>query len=159
MNQPTDKEAFELTPGSAYATYATFTREQLIEKIIALEQAQCHDLAKHRRNLIREVHHRIKNNLQGVTGLLRLKANQHPELTSVIDQTIGQVHAVAVVHGLQGKVQDSEVVLCEMVPAIAKAVEALLAPLLVNFLILVNYYLFGCADEKRTKCKKTNFAG
>ena len=125
MSVPFDKEAPAPRPD-----YNALTREQLIEILIAFEQTQCDAMVRQRNNLIREVHHRIKNTLQGVTGLLRLKANQHPELGSVIEQTIAQMRSVAVVHGLQGQAQDSEVVLCEMIPAIAKVVEALLAPLL-----------------------------
>ena len=125
MDKPPDKEV--PAPGS---DYAALTREQLIENLVALEQTQRDAMTRQRNNLIREVHHRIKNTLQGVTGLLRVKANQNPELSSVIDQTIAQIHTVAVVHGLQGQAQNSEVVLCEMVPAIAKTVETVLAPLL-----------------------------
>jgi PAS domain S-box-containing protein len=53
--------------------------------------------------LVREVHHRIKNNLQGVTGMLRNYANQHAEVASVINEAIAQVQAVAIIYGLQGR--------------------------------------------------------
>lgn len=53
--------------------------------------------------LVREVHHRIKNNLQGVTGMMRNYANQHPEIGEVINEAIAQVQAVAIIHGLQGQ--------------------------------------------------------
>lgn len=79
-----------------------------------------------RTTLIREVHHRIKNNLQGVAGLLRQHANEHPPVGPIIDRAIAQVQTVAVVHGLQGKAMDNEIVLCEMVPMIARTVEAIL---------------------------------
>lgn len=53
--------------------------------------------------LVREVHHRIKNNLQGVTGMLRNYANRHAEVAEVISEAIAQVQAVAIIYGLQGR--------------------------------------------------------
>ena len=53
--------------------------------------------------LVREVHHRIKNNLQGVTGMLRNYANRHAEVADVINEAIAQVQAVAIIYGLQSR--------------------------------------------------------
>lgn len=91
-----------------------------------LEVERINQMMAQRTNLVREVHHRIKNNLQGVAGLLRQFGNEHPEVNGIIDQAIAQVETVAVVHGLQGKMADNEVVLCEMVPTISRMVEGLL---------------------------------
>ncbi|MES2296957.1 MAG: PAS domain-containing protein [Pseudomonadota bacterium] len=93
-----------------------------------LEQERIVQSTLQRDALVREVHHRIKNNLQGVAGLLRQHSFAHPEVAPIIDQAIAQVRAVAVVHGLQGTLADHEIVLCEMVPAIGRAVASLLAP-------------------------------
>lgn len=80
-----------------------------------LEQA-----AVQRDTLVREVHHRIKNNLQGVAGLLRQHATQYPDLRAPLETAIGQVHSMAIVHGLQGR-SGEQVVLCEMVTAICRS--------------------------------------
>lgn len=93
-----------------------------------LEEERLAHMMQQRTNLVREVHHRIKNNLQGVAGLLRQQANEHPEVSAIIDQAIAQVRTVAVVHGLQGQASDNEVVLCEMVPSIAHTVQTVLSP-------------------------------
>jgi two-component system, sensor histidine kinase PdtaS len=49
---------------------------------------------------IREVHHRVKNNLQTVAALLRLQARRttHPETRIALDEAVRRVAAIGVVH-------------------------------------------------------------
>jgi two-component sensor histidine kinase len=75
--------------------------------------------------LVREVHHRIKNNLQGVNGVLRQFAEQHPETASPINQAISQVQSIAAIHGLQGRSLTGELLLAELVRAVAAGVQGL----------------------------------
>lgn len=84
-----------------------------------LEQQRIADEAAHRDTLVREVHHRIKNNLQGVTGILRNFSTQHPETLTAINTAISQVQSIAVIHGLQGRITQNKIRLCELVGAIA----------------------------------------
>ncbi|MBC7727551.1 MAG: PAS domain S-box protein [Microbacteriaceae bacterium] len=65
------------------------------------EQARFDAAVSQREMLIKEVHHRIKNNLQGVAGLLQQTAARRPEVASLISEAVGQVQAIAQVHGLQ----------------------------------------------------------
>ncbi len=65
------------------------------------EQARLRAAIDQRELLVREVHHRIKNNLQGVAGLLQQNAVRHPELAVVLSEAVGQVRAIAQVYGLQ----------------------------------------------------------
>ncbi len=65
------------------------------------EQARLRAAIDQRELLVREVHHRIKNNLQGVAGLLQQNAARHPELAVVLSEAVGQVRAIAQVYGLQ----------------------------------------------------------
>ncbi len=85
-------------------------------------------LERQRNVLIREVHHRIKNSLQGVAGLLRQHAQAQPWAAPILETAISQVRTVAVVHGLEGKALYNEVVLCEMAPSIARMVQELVLP-------------------------------
>ena len=93
-------------------------QKHLEQERLAREQAQ-------RDVLVREVHHRIKNNLQGITGILRQFEQKHPEVTGVLEEVIGQVNSVAVIHDLLGKTSSAEVRLCELVSAIAAGVESI----------------------------------
>jgi PAS domain S-box-containing protein len=67
----------------------------------AAEQARLQAAIAQREVLVREVHHRIKNNLQGVAGLLQQNVVRHPELATVLGEAVGQVQAIAQVYGLQ----------------------------------------------------------
>ena len=75
--------------------------------------------------LVREIHHRIKNNLQGITGVLRHFAQEHPETANPINQAISQVHSISVIYGLQGGAVNSKVHVGELVLAIAADIESL----------------------------------
>ncbi len=67
----------------------------------AAEEARLAAAIAQRELLVREVHHRIKNNLQGVAGLLQQIASRRPEVAGVISEAVGQVQAIAQVYGLQ----------------------------------------------------------
>jgi PAS domain S-box-containing protein len=93
------------------------------EDVTALRQAQQRqqaEIEQQREVLVREVHHRIKNNLQGVAGLLQQRARQRPELATEMAMASAQNHAIAQVHGLQlkGKGMTDLIALLEAVSAI-----------------------------------------
>ena len=67
------------------------------------EAARLGEVARQRDALVREVHHRIKNHLQGVLGLLRLQIDRRPELAAALAEVMAQVHAIAGVYGLRGQ--------------------------------------------------------
>jgi PAS domain S-box-containing protein len=100
------------------------------------EQQRLADAAAQRDALVREVHHRIKNHLQGLVGLLRQHGMQHPEIAGAMQAAIGQVNAVAIVHGMHGEIVQGELVLCEIVANIVQAAASLahsnLPPVMTN---------------------------
>jgi two-component system, sensor histidine kinase PdtaS len=60
---------------------------------------------------IREIHHRVKNNLQTVAALLRLQARrlQAPEARAALDEAVRRVGSIAVVHETLSHVPDEVV--------------------------------------------------
>ncbi len=86
------------------------------------EAARLTEAIRLRDALVREVHHRIKNNLQTVVGLLRREADKRPAVRVAIESAIAQVQSVAVVHGLYGRVTRHSVMLCELLPAVVRSV-------------------------------------
>ena len=67
----------------------------------AAEQARLQSAIEQREVLVREVHHRIKNNLQGVAGLLQQHALRHPDVGPMLVEAVSQVQTIAQVYGLQ----------------------------------------------------------
>lgn len=59
--------------------------------------------------LVREVHHRIKNNLQSVASLLRRELGSFPEFDSRLNHALDQLHAISTVHGLQGRAPNENI--------------------------------------------------
>jgi hypothetical protein len=104
--------------------FVTGIAEDVTELKHAEEERLAHAL-KQRDTLVREVHHRIKNNLQAVAGLLMREVYQHPELGPMLKTAIAQVQLIAVVHGIQADATHDGILLCEITPAIARIVESL----------------------------------
>lgn len=61
-----------------------------------------------RDTLVREVHHRIKNHLQGLAGLLRQHVHEQPALAPVLQKFMTQINAISIVHGLQGRAEKGD---------------------------------------------------
>ncbi|MGW0175431.1 sensor histidine kinase [Rhodococcus sp. NPDC003322] len=66
---------------------------------------------------IREIHHRVKNNLQTVAALLRLQARrtQHDEARQALAESVRRVTSIALVHDILSMSVDEEVNLDEVV--------------------------------------------
>ena len=67
----------------------------------AAQEARFEAAIAQREMLVKEVHHRIKNNLQGVAGLLQQIGARKPEMADAMAEVVGQVQAIAQVYGLQ----------------------------------------------------------
>ena len=76
---------------------------------------------RHRDALVREVHHRIKNHLQGLLGLFEEQSIRHPEAREIFADAMTQINSIALVHGLQSTQGSEELRLCDMAAAICQA--------------------------------------
>lgn len=88
----------------------------------AEEQRLAHAV-RQRDVLVREVHHRIKNHLQGAIGLLRQQTEASPELKTPLDAAINQLSALAVTHGMQCGSVGAAPLLCETVGEICRTLQ------------------------------------
>ncbi len=66
--------------------------------------------------MIKEIHHRVKNNLQTIAALLRLQARRtgSPEIGDILKQTINRILSIAVVHEYLSHEEESIVNLRDM---------------------------------------------
>ncbi len=65
---------------------------------IAAERAQAKQQLEEKDTLLRELQHRVKNNLQMVTALIRLEARQLPEAGDRFDRLAGRVEALSLLY-------------------------------------------------------------
>jgi PAS domain S-box-containing protein len=61
--------------------------------------------------LVREVHHRIKNNLQSVGSLLQKELGAFPDFAPRLQRAMDQLHTLSVVHGLQTTTAGEHIIL------------------------------------------------
>jgi two-component system, sensor histidine kinase PdtaS len=79
---------------------------------------------------IREIHHRVKNNLQTVAALLRLQARRlrAPEARAALDEAVRRVGSIAMVHETLSHVPDEIVDFDEIAGRVAMMVGEVSAP-------------------------------
>jgi len=90
----------------------------LAEDITALKAQQAEQLAREKAltfTLVREVHHRIKNHLQGLIGLLRSYSDSSLPTREVLDAAVRHILSIATVHGLLAKQGQESIEFAELV--------------------------------------------
>lgn len=78
-------------------------------------------LEQRKDSLMREVHHRIKNHLQGMAGLLRQRGRAHPLLAGPLSEVVAQIESIAVVYGLQTQMPCMQIRFNRMLDAIVRS--------------------------------------
>lgn len=63
---------------------------------------------KVKETLLKEIHHRVKNNLQTIASLLRMQKRRNPELTDAFDEAINRTNSIALVHEYLSRSHDIE---------------------------------------------------
>ena len=89
-------------------------------------EARVAAMATQRDALVREIHHRIKNTLQAVAGMLRRQLGNYHELRDPLEQAVQQVFAIASVHGLQGKADGELPRIADMLTDIVRDAQTLI---------------------------------
>jgi two-component sensor histidine kinase len=80
---------------------------------------------------IREIHHRVKNNLQTISSLLRLQGRrvEAPEAKTAIEESVRRIRAIALVHETLSREVGDDVPFSEIVrPLVRMVEEGLLSP-------------------------------
>lgn len=74
---------------------------------------------------IREIHHRVKNNLQTISSLLRVQGRrlESVEAKSAIDESVRRIRAIALVHETLASESSDDVSLAEVASMLARTVQ------------------------------------
>jgi two-component sensor histidine kinase len=74
---------------------------------------------------IREIHHRVKNNLQTISSLLRLQGRRlaSPEAKAAIEESVRRVRSIALVHEILSREAGEDVPFVEIVRPVCRMVE------------------------------------
>jgi len=104
-----------LSPRHLIGTTSNITEIKLREQNLIKTQT------KIRENMLDEVHHRIKNNMQGITGILRMYAQEQPQFTKPINEAISKLQTITVIHGLQSDGISPKIKLHKLTQAICGA--------------------------------------
>jgi two-component sensor histidine kinase len=74
---------------------------------------------------IREIHHRVKNNLQTISSLLRLQGRRlaSPEAKAAIEESVRRVRSIALVHDTLSREAGEDVPFVDIVKPLARIVE------------------------------------
>ncbi|HEX2383251.1 MAG TPA: sensor histidine kinase [Acidimicrobiales bacterium] len=74
---------------------------------------------------IREIHHRVKNNLQTISSLLRLQGRRlgSPEAKAAIEESVRRVRSIALVHEILSREAGEDVAFADIVRPVCRMVE------------------------------------
>ncbi|MGQ0615379.1 MAG: sensor histidine kinase [Acidimicrobiia bacterium] len=74
---------------------------------------------------IQEIHHRVKNNLQTISSLLRLQGRrlESPEAKAAIEESVRRVRSIAMVHEILSREAGEDVAFLDIVRPVARMVE------------------------------------
>ncbi len=79
---------------------------------------------------IREIHHRVKNNLQTVSSLLRMQGRrlENPEAKAAIDESVRRIQSIAIIHEMLANSGGDDVAFKDVVEPLMNMAETTLVP-------------------------------
>ncbi|MBI3067971.1 MAG: sensor histidine kinase, partial [Betaproteobacteria bacterium] len=89
------------------------------------EEEKLAQVLRQRDALVREVHHRIKNHLQGVAALLKQKVGKDRTTAAPLEAAAAQLQSVAAVYGLHSEAITAGVGLRGVLHAVCSSVESM----------------------------------
>jgi PAS domain S-box-containing protein len=126
-----------ITDATGNVTGIAGISRDITERKLAEARRMARD-ASLRAALVKEVHHRIKNNLQGVITLVETLATRHPENAQLLDAIITRISAVATVHGLYGSTNERELRLDQILLKLVSSLKVLYTDLPVYLSTRIN---------------------
>lgn len=83
-----------LRPGASHEAGAIIVIQDVTDEVRKEQEL------KIKSAMIREIHHRVKNNLHTLAGLLRLQArrSESPEVKEILSQSVNRIQSIAAVH-------------------------------------------------------------
>jgi PAS domain S-box-containing protein len=110
------------------------TSRDITERKLAEAQRIARDAAQ-RTALVKEIHHRIKNNLQGVITMVERWADHHPAHADLWDAVTTRINAIASMHGLHGATGERDLRLDHILPWLVSSFKTIHADLPVQLSI------------------------
>lgn len=104
--------------------FLTVAWRRQVHHEVAARDRQIEQLRQQRDALVREVHHRIKNHLQGLLGLIEDQRRSTPPADGLLATLHGHVLALVGIHGLQASRAGERVYLHELVSQQVRLIQA-----------------------------------
>ena len=110
-------------------TFIDITKRIEFEKKLHKQQEILKDALKEKTTLLSEIHHRVKNNLAIVSGLLELQSMEtDADLQLPLQRSVNRIHSIAMVHELMYQTEKLSSVnikkyLDELIPAIHRTMQ------------------------------------